>query len=97
MATAIHCALIIAMASQASAANWTRFRGENGSGVAADSAPTPTEWSDSKNLKWSAKLPGPGKSSPIIVGDRVIVTCWTAENPPADLTRHMLCLNRNSG
>ena len=58
--------------SVASAADWSRFRGENGSGVAGDSTPTPVEWSEMKNLRWSAPLPGPGKSSPIVVGDRVI-------------------------
>ena len=87
----------VSLLSMASAANWTRFRGENGSGVAADSTPTPTEWSETKNLKWSAPLPGPGKSSPIVVGDHVIVTCWTGENPPDDLQRHILCFDRNTG
>jgi outer membrane protein assembly factor BamB len=81
----------------ASAADWTRFRGENGSGVAADSTPTPVEWSETKNLKWSAPLPGPGKSSPIVVGDRVILTCWTGENPPDDLKRHIFCFDRHTG
>jgi outer membrane protein assembly factor BamB len=79
------------------AANWTRFRGENGSGVATDSTLTPTEWSETKNLEWSAPLPGPGKSSPIVVGDRVIITCWTGENPPEDLKRHILAFNRKTG
>jgi len=79
------------------AANWSRFRGENGSGIAADAAATPVEWSETKNLRWSAALPGPGKSSPIVVGNRVIVTCWSGENPPEDLKRHILCFDRNTG
>ena len=41
-----------------------------------------TEWSETKNLKWSVDLPGPGHSCPIVVGDQVIVTCWTGDNPP---------------
>jgi outer membrane protein assembly factor BamB len=90
-------ALICIATSTLTAADWPRFRGENGSGVAADPAPTPVEWSESKNLKWSAPLPGPGKSSPIVVGDRVIVTCWSGENPPDDLKRHLLCFDRNTG
>jgi outer membrane protein assembly factor BamB len=89
--------IISTLASAGLAANWPRFRGENGAGVAADSTPTPTEWSETKNLKWSAPLPGPGQSSPIVVGDRVIVTCWTGENPPEDLQRHILCFDRTSG
>jgi outer membrane protein assembly factor BamB len=77
--------------------DWPRFRGENGSGLAADSTPTPAEWNETKNLRWRAALPGPGKSSPIVVGDRVIVTCWSGENPPNDLQRHILCFDRHSG
>lgn len=83
-------------AIQLHAANWTRFRGENGSGVSADSAPLPTEWSDSKNLKWSVDLPGRGVSSPIVVGDAVLVTCWTGEGAD-DLARHLVCYDRATG
>jgi outer membrane protein assembly factor BamB len=89
--------LVTLLHATAAAANWSRFRGENGSGLSDDSAKTPTEWSETNNLRWSAKLPGPGKSSPIVVGDRVIVTCWSGENPPDDLKRYVVCLDRNSG
>ena len=27
----------------------------------------------------------------------MIVTCWTGENPPDDLKRHILCFDRNTG
>ena len=78
------------------ASDWTRFRGENGAGVSADSAPIPAEWSDDKNLAWSIDLPGDGKSCPIIVGDRVILTAWTGTGPD-DLMRHVLCYDRKTG
>ena len=58
------------------ASDWPRFRGPNGSGVSPDEAPAPTTWSDTENLKWKVALPGPGSSSPIVVGQRVYVTCW---------------------
>ena len=61
----------------ATAGDWARFRGPNGSGVSADEAAIPAEWSDSKNLQWKAELPGPGASSPIVVGGRVFVTSWS--------------------
>ncbi|MEZ6055604.1 MAG: PQQ-binding-like beta-propeller repeat protein [Planctomycetaceae bacterium] len=86
------------------AGDWTRFRGENGDGVATDAAPTAVEWNDSKNLKWKVKLPGPGLSSPIIVGDRVFVTAWSgygidrnALGNIEQLKRHLVCVNRQSG
>lgn len=86
------------------AADWARFRGPNGSGLAPDDKPVPVEWSATKNLKWRADLPGPGSSSPIVVGDRVFVTCWTGyadgsatEEDINALKRHLVCLDRASG
>ncbi|HYO24533.1 MAG TPA: PQQ-binding-like beta-propeller repeat protein, partial [Lacipirellulaceae bacterium] len=78
------------------AADWTRFRGENGSGVSADAAALPAEFSDSKNLAWSVDLPGAGKSSPIVVGNKVIVTAWTGTGPE-DLMRHVIAFDRKTG
>ena len=85
------------------AADWTRFRGPNGTGISPD-GPAPIEWSESKNLKWKTPLPGPGSSSPIVVGDKVFVTCWTGygvgEGDPGDkgnLKLHLICLSRQSG
>jgi len=87
-----------------SAADWARFRGPNGSGVSSDTASIPAEWSDSKNLQWKAELPGPGASSPIVVGDRVFVTSWSGyadgsggEGSLDSLQRHLVCLDRKSG
>jgi len=82
---------------------WNRFRGPNGSGIVPDSD-VANEWSSDKNLKWKVELPGPGSSSPIIEGDRVFVTCYTgyglnAKDPGnrADLKRHLLCFDRQTG
>jgi outer membrane protein assembly factor BamB len=95
---------ILASARPAAAGDWPRFRGPNGSGVSADEASPPVEWSETKNLKWKVRLPGPGLSSPIVVGDRVFVTCWSgyAADPEhmgiqLDLKRHLVCLDRQTG
>jgi hypothetical protein len=97
-------ACMFAGSTLASADDWTRFRGPNGSGVSGEAKSVPIEWSDSKNLKWKAELPGPGASSPIVVGSRVFVTCWTGygmdqANPgnKEDLQRHLLCIDRTTG
>ena len=70
--------------------------GLTGSGVSLDKQPLPATWSETENLKWKAKLPGPGSSSPIVVGQRVVVTCWTGygadpanEGEEKDLRRHV--------
>jgi outer membrane protein assembly factor BamB len=85
------------------AADWPQFRGPGGRGVSR-TATVPLEWSDTHNLKWQTDLPGPGSSSPIVVGDRVFVTCYSGygSNParpgdPEDLTRHLLSLRRDDG
>lgn len=62
-------------AASSQAEDWVRFRGPNGTGHATAAAPT--EWDAEKNVRWSVALPGPGNSSPVVVGDRVFVTCWT--------------------
>ncbi len=85
-------------------ADWLRFRGPNGSGISGDSAATPTKWSPKENLKWKVPLPGAGVSSPIVVGDRIFVTCYSGygldRREPGDinnLMRHLVCVDRKSG
>ena len=85
-------------------ADWTRFRGPNGSGVAEDKDPTPTTWSDQENLKWKIALPGAGVSCPIVVGDKVFVTCYSGYGvnreeigKEKDLKRHLVCIDRTTG
>jgi outer membrane protein assembly factor BamB len=80
-----------------SAADWTGFRGPGSRGISDDTS-VPSEWSDSKNLKWKAKLPGKGYSSPIVIGDRVFVTCYSGEGGDlSDLKRHLVCVDRKTG
>ena len=54
-------------------ADWLRFRGPNGSGVAEDEQ-IPTSWSEEENIAWKVELPGRGVSCPIVIGDRVVLT-----------------------
>jgi outer membrane protein assembly factor BamB len=53
--------------------DWPQWRGPHGNGVSSETG-LPIKWSAKENLAWSAALAGQGVSSPIIVGDRVIVT-----------------------
>jgi len=86
------------------ASDWPRFRGPAGSGVANDSDSLPTTWSPTANVAWKTVLPGPGASSPIIVGGKGFVTCYsgyglTQENPGEieNLVRHLVCVDVNTG
>ena len=66
-------AAILLAASELSAQNWPQWRGPSSQGVSSD-AGLPTTWSASENIAWRASLAGLGTSSPIVWGDRVIVT-----------------------
>lgn len=81
----------------AAEADWPRFRGPNGSGIAVDAAP-PVTWTDKQHLKWKRPLPGPGTSSPIVVSNKVFITSWTGPGTGGGaLQRHLVCLNRADG
>ncbi len=68
------CALALGMIPLGGAADWPQFRGPNGSGVADDQKP-PVKFGPEENLAWKVAVP-PGASSPIVVGDRIILTAF---------------------
>ncbi len=82
-------ALALSLASLASAGDWARFRGPNGTGVSPDS-PLPDRLDPSANVVWKAKTPK-GHSSPIVVNDRVYITAHDGEE------RIVLCFDAKSG
>jgi outer membrane protein assembly factor BamB len=95
-------ALMIGSSRTAKADDWTRFRGPNGSGISPNDAAPPVNWGNEQNIKWKVELPGPGNSSPIVVGERVFLTCWTGYGAQesasqGDLRRHLLCIDRQTG
>ncbi len=105
--TLIRCSALVVFAFHCftlAASDWTRFRGPDGSGVAVDSDSLPSTWSPTANLAWTTPLPGPGASSPIIVGGKAFVTCYsgyglTQENPGdiENLARHLVCVDLQTG
>ena len=77
------------------AQDWMQFLGKS---EASENAKLPTKWDESTNVTWKTKLPGPGASSPIIVGERVFLTCYSgygdkSEGKIKDLQRHLLCFD----
>ena len=83
--------------------DWTQFRGPNGSGISSDSN-LPVTWNDSENVRWKIELPGPGSSSPIVLGDHIFVTCYSGYGVPKatggdikSLQRHLVCISRSNG
>jgi len=101
MARVALSALALAVIVAPAGADWPRFRGPNGSGVAADDKPTPAEFGETKNLRWKVELPGEGVSCPIVVGDRLFVTTYSGYGAEGgtqlDLVRHLLCYDAKTG
>jgi len=88
--------------ASATAGDWVQFRGPGGLGI-SDEKNLPVNWGSNDNIAWHVDLPGPGASSPIVVGNRVYITCYTGyglksnEGEQKDLRRHLLCLDRATG
>ena len=83
------CGLLTAAA--ASAGDWPRFRGPNGTGVSTDKD-VPVQWTD-KDVLWKTPIPGRGNSSPIIWGDRLFIQSAAADGSE----RWLICVNATSG
>ena len=71
--------------------DWTRFRGPNGSGVAA-ATELPTEWTEA-DYNWRVELPGEGHSCPVIWDDQVFLLSASRETA----TRYVICLGTETG
>jgi outer membrane protein assembly factor BamB len=87
-----------ALMSSALAGDWLGFRGTDASGTSDDKG-LPTKWSASEGVIWKTELPGAGASSPIVTGDKVLVTCYRGaeRGSTANLERVLVCADRASG
>ena len=77
----------------AAAADWPEFLGPRGRGAATDQA-IRMRWSEAEGIAWKADLPGRGASSPIVVGDLVVVT---ASSGARQDQLHILAIDKVSG
>jgi outer membrane protein assembly factor BamB len=87
--TRARCLIILSCAAAASASDWPRFRGPNGTGVSADVG-LPAEIGRDRNVLWSVALPR-GNSSPIVAGGRVFLTAYEGDE------RVTLCFDAATG
>jgi outer membrane protein assembly factor BamB len=60
-------------AVSATGPNWPQWRGPESRGISTEKN-LPAEWSNAKNIKWKAPVPGRGHSSPIVWGNYVFLT-----------------------
>jgi outer membrane protein assembly factor BamB len=96
-------AFLLVFTLPGTAADWMQFRGPRGLGIAVDTN-LPSTWSSQENILWKAELPGAGASSPIVVSNKIFLTCYSGygqdqRNPGdvKDLKRLLVCLERNGG
>ena len=80
---------VLAAASTSRAADWLQFRGPDGSAVARDG-----KLPDKLKINWTAELPGRGLSCPIVVGDKLFVTCASG---PQQERLHVFCFSAADG
>ncbi len=66
-------AVLVASQIAGAAADWPQFRGPRGNGE-SPAKQVPVAWSETNNLAWKVSLPGRGRSSPVVLGDRIWLT-----------------------
>jgi outer membrane protein assembly factor BamB len=95
--------LLFASVLAISASEWRGFRGNDGLATSTDKD-VPSSWSATEKFLWKSDLPGAGSSTPILIGERIFLACYSGYNVPgqprgqqADLKRHLLCLDRGTG
>jgi outer membrane protein assembly factor BamB len=59
--------------------DWTQFRGPGGTGMAPDATP-PLVWSETNHVAWKTAIPGRGRSSPVLLGERLWLTTALEKN-----------------
>ncbi|PQO42580.1 PQQ-binding-like beta-propeller repeat protein [Blastopirellula marina] len=86
--------MVVALLALSAVADWRQFRG-NDTTSSDSSCVLPDKWSaEGENIAWKVELPGRGPSSPIVVGDKVIVT--TASGADSEQL-HVLCYSTAEG
>ena len=79
---------------------WPNWRGPSNAGVSTTAQP-PTEWSETKNLRWKIEVPGRGAGTPIVWGDRVYISTAIPADPAGGATAvHkfvVMAVNRKDG
>lgn len=86
------CVIVLAAPAVTLAADWSRFRGPNGSGEVVDPA-VPVQWTKTQNVLWSVPVPGKGNSSPVVVKGRVFVQSASDDGK----TRSVYCIDATTG
>ncbi|MEZ6131654.1 MAG: PQQ-binding-like beta-propeller repeat protein [Planctomycetaceae bacterium] len=91
--TFLQTILLSLTAATVIAQDWAQWRGPNRNNTAPEGQQVPTEWSESKNVVWKVPVPGRGHSSPIAVGDLIVLTSADEQRQQ----QGVFAFDRNSG
>lgn len=86
----IHLLLSLVLVATSVRADWRQFRGPQASSVSTETKVP----QDTLKIGWTADLPGRGLSAPIIVGEKLFVTCASG---PDQSTLHVICFSTSDG
>ena len=88
--------------------NWPQFRGPRGDGTSL-AKQVPVNWGETNNIIWKMPIPGRGRSSPVVMGDRIWLTTALEEGvhripiggddmqTAEHISLEVLCLNAANG
>ncbi len=91
MRTLLPALAALLMIPAASAQEWTRFRGPNGTGY-SKAKNVPVTWTE-KDFLWKVPVAGQSHSQPVIWGERIFLTTASTDGKE----RMLLCLNKADG
>ena len=74
VATALLAGVVVSIPIQATAQEWTQFRGPDAAGVVPDNSNLPERWNSTENIAWRTPVSGLAWSSPIVVSGLVFIT-----------------------
>ena len=86
----ISMCVLMCLAAGVVKADWLQFRGPYAAAVSTEAKVPAAE----VKIAWTTDLPGRGLSAPIVVGDKVFVTCSSG---PGQETLHVFCFNAADG
>lgn len=69
---------LLGLTARSHGEDWPSFRGSGGTGLTTETK-LPTTWSAEERIAWTAKVPGRGWSSPIVLKDRIYLTAAASE------------------
>ena len=81
-----------AFANELTKYSWNQFRGPTADGK-SPSENLPTEWNETRNIRWKTPIPGKAWSSPVVSGD----TIWLSNATEDGRRLSLLAINSKNG